>query len=317
MNVNVTAIMRLTRAVLPLMREAKYGSIVNVSSEAGLRGSAAGTAYTTSKHAVIGFTKSTSFFYAQEGIRCNAVAPGGVATNIEAPFNSEFAGGRLGPFMQLMVPPIATSGRRCDDKQGRQDMSKMQNTTENGNLRSWVAGHQILSFFLLAYAISWSLWGIAALGGGQVVFLLGGLGPLVSALLITRLSGRSVRGWLRSLLVWRVSLVYYAIALLLPAAIYAVINLVLFALVHELDFSPLLGVAPGYLGTFLLVATVGGGFEEPGWRGFALPRLQARRSPPGVDAAPRPRLGHLAHSALWSSGVRRSVDSLLLLHLAL
>lgn len=109
MNVNVTAIMRLTRAVLPLMREAKYGSIVNVSSEAGLRGSAAGTAYTTSKHAVIGFTKSTSFFYAPEGIRCNAVAPGGVATNIEAPFKSEFAGGRLGPFMQLMVPPIATS----------------------------------------------------------------------------------------------------------------------------------------------------------------------------------------------------------------
>jgi NAD(P)-dependent dehydrogenase (short-subunit alcohol dehydrogenase family) len=109
MNVNVTAIMRLTRAVLPLMREAKYGSIVNVSSEAGLRGSAAGTAYTTSKHAVIGFTKSTSFFYAPEGIRCNAVAPGGVATNIEAPFNSEFAGGRLGPFMQVMVPPVATS----------------------------------------------------------------------------------------------------------------------------------------------------------------------------------------------------------------
>lgn len=85
--------------------------------------------------------------------------------------------------------------------------------------------------------------------------------------------------WLRSLLVWRVSAVYYAIALLFPAALYAVINLALFALGHELDFSLLLGVAPGYLGTFLLVATVGGGFEEPGWRGFALPLLQGRRSP--------------------------------------
>lgn len=109
LNTNVTALMRLTRAVLPLMRQAKSGSIVNVTSEAGLRGSAAGTAYTTSKHAVIGLTKSTSFFYAPEGIRCNAVAPGGVATNIEAPFNSEFAGARLGPFMQVMVPPIATA----------------------------------------------------------------------------------------------------------------------------------------------------------------------------------------------------------------
>jgi NAD(P)-dependent dehydrogenase (short-subunit alcohol dehydrogenase family) len=109
MAVNVTAPMRLIRAVLPSMREAKYGSIVNVSSEAGLRGSAAGTAYTTSKHALIGLTKSTAFFYAPEGIRCNAVAPGGVATNIEAPFKSEYAGTRLGPYMKVNVTPIATS----------------------------------------------------------------------------------------------------------------------------------------------------------------------------------------------------------------
>jgi NAD(P)-dependent dehydrogenase (short-subunit alcohol dehydrogenase family) len=109
MSVNVTAVMRLTRAVLPLMLEARTGSIVNVSSEAGLRGSAAGTAYTTSKHAVNGFTKSTAFFYTPSGIRCNAVAPGGVATNIEAPFNSQFAGERLGPYLQVNVPPIATA----------------------------------------------------------------------------------------------------------------------------------------------------------------------------------------------------------------
>jgi NAD(P)-dependent dehydrogenase (short-subunit alcohol dehydrogenase family) len=109
MNVNVTAIMRLTRGVLPLMLAAKSGSIVNVSSEARLRGSAAGTAYTTSKHAVIGFTKSTAFFYTPSGIRCNAVAPGAVATNIEAPFKSAFAGERLGPFLQVTVPPVATA----------------------------------------------------------------------------------------------------------------------------------------------------------------------------------------------------------------
>lgn len=109
MDVNVTAIMRLTRAVLPGMVAAGHGSIVNVTSEAGLRGSAAGTAYTTSKHALIGLTRSTAFFYANHGVRCNAVAPGGVATNIEAPFLSQFAGERLGPFMQVNVPPIATA----------------------------------------------------------------------------------------------------------------------------------------------------------------------------------------------------------------
>lgn len=105
--VNVTAMMRLTRAVIGRMLEAGAGSIVNVGSEAGLRGSAAGTPYTTSKHAVNGFTLSTAFFYTPKGIRCNAVAPGPVATNIEAPFHSEWAGQRLGPFFQTNLPPIA------------------------------------------------------------------------------------------------------------------------------------------------------------------------------------------------------------------
>jgi len=107
--VNLTAVMRLTRAVLPLMVAAQRGSIVNVSSEAGLRGAAAGTTYTTSKHAVIGLTRSTAFFYAPAGVRCNAVAPGGVATNIEAPFRSQLAQDRIGPLLQVVVPPIATS----------------------------------------------------------------------------------------------------------------------------------------------------------------------------------------------------------------
>ncbi len=83
LSVTSPAMMKLSRAVLPTMLAAGKGSIVNVSSEAGLRGSAAGTAYTTSKHAVNGLTQSTSFFYKPKGIRCNAVAPGAVATNIE------------------------------------------------------------------------------------------------------------------------------------------------------------------------------------------------------------------------------------------
>ena len=107
--VNVTAAMRLTRAVLPLMLEAGGGAIVNVSSEASLRASASGVAYTASKHAVNGLTKSTAVFYKGNGIRANAVAPGPVATNIEAPFKSEHAAGVLGPIMQTTIPPVATA----------------------------------------------------------------------------------------------------------------------------------------------------------------------------------------------------------------
>ncbi|MBB2975325.1 NAD(P)-dependent dehydrogenase (short-subunit alcohol dehydrogenase family) [Microbacterium endophyticum] len=107
MSVNLTAPMRLTRAVLPGMIERGHGTIVNTASEAGIRAGASGTAYTASKHAVIGLTKSTAFFYGPKGVRTNAVAPGAVNTNIEAPFNSAWAGERLGPIMGTTVPAPA------------------------------------------------------------------------------------------------------------------------------------------------------------------------------------------------------------------
>ncbi|RUA26930.1 MAG: short-chain dehydrogenase [Actinobacteria bacterium] len=110
MAVNVEGTFRLTRAVLPLMLEAGGGSIVNVASEAGLRGSAAGLAYTTSKHAVVGLTKSTSFMYAAKNIRVNAVAPGPVATGIEASFASELGQERVGLAMTIL-PPIAEAAQ--------------------------------------------------------------------------------------------------------------------------------------------------------------------------------------------------------------
>jgi NAD(P)-dependent dehydrogenase (short-subunit alcohol dehydrogenase family) len=80
----------------------------HVLAAAGGRASASGVAYTASKHAVNGITKSTAVFYKGDGIRANAVAPGPVATNLEAPFKSQHAAGVLGPIMQTTIPPPAT-----------------------------------------------------------------------------------------------------------------------------------------------------------------------------------------------------------------
>lgn len=70
------------RLAIPVMVKQGAGSIVNITSIGGLQGSRAGAAYTASKHALIGLTKNIGYMYAKTGLRCNAIAPGGVATTI-------------------------------------------------------------------------------------------------------------------------------------------------------------------------------------------------------------------------------------------
>ena len=80
--VNVTAPFLLCQAVLPGMIANRRGAIVNIASIAGLLGGRAGTAYTASKHALVGLTRSIAFTHVEDGIRCNAICPGGVSTGI-------------------------------------------------------------------------------------------------------------------------------------------------------------------------------------------------------------------------------------------
>ncbi len=83
LNVNLNGPMYVSRKALKAMLDQGGGSIVNVASVGGLVGGRAGAAYTSSKHAVIGLTRSIAYQYAQKGIRCNVICPGGVATNIQ------------------------------------------------------------------------------------------------------------------------------------------------------------------------------------------------------------------------------------------
>jgi NAD(P)-dependent dehydrogenase (short-subunit alcohol dehydrogenase family) len=105
-SINVDGTMKLMRAVVPSMLARGFGSIVNVASEAGLRGSAAGAAYTASKHAVVGLTKSSAFMYGPSGLRVNAVAPGPTITNIEATFASTLGAERVRAGMAVMPAAV-------------------------------------------------------------------------------------------------------------------------------------------------------------------------------------------------------------------
>jgi NAD(P)-dependent dehydrogenase (short-subunit alcohol dehydrogenase family) len=92
------------------MLEQKKGVIINLSSAAGLGGGFAGVAYTASKHGVVGLTKNTAWMYGTSGIRCVAVAPGGVNTGIPLGGDpSQFGYGRLGPNMATM-PRVGEPG---------------------------------------------------------------------------------------------------------------------------------------------------------------------------------------------------------------
>ncbi|KAJ9144523.1 Short-chain dehydrogenase reductase sdr [Pleurostoma richardsiae] len=88
LGINLTGPFLLTRlAVQEFLREGrkdnlKGGSIVNIASIAGLRGGGSGSAYTASKWGLVGLTKNTAAIYAKQGIRCNAVCPGGMVTSI-------------------------------------------------------------------------------------------------------------------------------------------------------------------------------------------------------------------------------------------
>jgi NAD(P)-dependent dehydrogenase (short-subunit alcohol dehydrogenase family) len=82
LNVNINGPFYACRLAVPIMLKQGSGAIVNIASVGGLYGSRAGTAYSVSKHALVGLTKNIGFMYAQKGIRCNAIAPGGVNTNI-------------------------------------------------------------------------------------------------------------------------------------------------------------------------------------------------------------------------------------------
>lgn len=85
MNINTYGVMYACRkAAQYFLERGEGGTIVNTASVGGLGGGKAGAAYTASKYAVVGLTKNIAYMYKKEGIRCNAICPGGVATNISS-----------------------------------------------------------------------------------------------------------------------------------------------------------------------------------------------------------------------------------------
>ena len=81
-NLNVFSPFYSSRSAVNIFKKQGSGNIINISSLGGLFGARAGAAYTASKHALVGLTKNTAFMYSKANIRCNAICPRGIATEI-------------------------------------------------------------------------------------------------------------------------------------------------------------------------------------------------------------------------------------------
>ena len=82
MQVNLKSVFNMTKQVIRPMMKAKKGSIINMSSIIGLRGNAGQSSYAASKAGIIGFTKSIALELGSRNVRCNAIAPGFVETDM-------------------------------------------------------------------------------------------------------------------------------------------------------------------------------------------------------------------------------------------
>ncbi len=147
---------------------------------------------------------------------------------------------------------------------------------------SWLRRHRLVAFFVLSYVLAWWSWPLAALGLMDNAFW--AAGPLAAALVMLSLTeGRA--GWrdLGSRLIrWRVGWRWYAVAVLLPLAALtaaAALNVTVWGAPSPV-FADL--AWSGFALAFVLrwVNPLDGPLgEEPGWRGYALPRMQATISP--------------------------------------
>jgi membrane protease YdiL (CAAX protease family) len=198
-----------------------------------------------------------------------------IGLGVEAPVIGALTPGRLGYRQEELV-----------QERREQEMTTTTQTTPPSRTTSTKTRAFPLGYFVLAFAFTWSFWWLAVLEARGLISslpvpaqALGVFGPLVAAVVLTAWEGgkAELRSLLARIVRWRVPPVWYGVAVLGPVLLY-LISMALEVLLGGRPPSP--GALVGALPTVLLYAAYMVIFvalgEEVGWRGYALPALQAR-----------------------------------------
>lgn len=170
------------------------------------------------------------------------------------------------------------------------NQARNENLLDNASIRLFKR-YPLTIYFILAFAFTWLILspGVAATLGlldfefeGTVLTILSGIGPLLAAIIVTRVTeGKaSVRKIFGSMFSWQVQAKWWAASVLLLAGLFAVTALLsLSTMGNAPDISAGIYLNGRNLIGVVLLLLLGSFGEEPGWRGFALPRLQQGRTP--------------------------------------
>ena len=156
-------------------------------------------------------------------------------------------------------------------------------TRRSAPIADLIRAHPVATFFVLAYLFSWVYWLVVLgiMGRDTRAWLVpGAFGPPLAALLVTGLiDGRhGIRAFLRRWVLWRVRARWYVLVLAGLPALGLLVGLLLGDWSERFAASGP-SVIVTYLATLSFLLVLGGGQEEPGWRGFALPRMQEHMGP--------------------------------------
>lgn len=153
-------------------------------------------------------------------------------------------------------------------------------------MKKWIAEHQLVSYFILAFGISWGIWIPVILllvedGTWHPLLFVGVFGLFIAAIVTTWISegGSGLRSWLKRSFNVKINPVWYVLSwIVLPVAVGAFHFLLYRLFGGQPDFA---GAEPWikFVISVPIAALIAGGNEEPGWRGYALPKMAGHLSP--------------------------------------